>query len=215
VIDIYLGVYETCFDECYDLARAQYGELNQPEYGKGVSILKLPNYHGFENAWLTNHNTLRKRANKAKRIGYRVERVEPAHYPGDIEAINRSLGSRQGRPMSDSYTDGWKPATSLIGDPQCPQHHRAFYGVLSAFNALVGYISAVRCGEVVVISMLLGHGEYLNDGIMYLAMRELVRDQLVCGTGYVFYNRHDSGTPGLRWFKERLGFAEEDVTWKL
>ena len=31
--------------------------------------------------------------------------------------------------------------------------------------------------------------------------------------GLVVYNRHDSGTDGLRFFKERLGFEERQVEW--
>jgi hypothetical protein len=30
----------------------------------------------------------------------------------------------------------------------------------------------------------------------------------------VVYNRHDSGTDGLRWWKERCGFQEEQVEWR-
>jgi hypothetical protein len=31
--------------------------------------------------------------------------------------------------------------------------------------------------------------------------------------GFVVYNRWDSGTDGLRFLKERLGFSEQEVEW--
>jgi hypothetical protein len=31
--------------------------------------------------------------------------------------------------------------------------------------------------------------------------------------GYLVYNRHDSGTDGLRYFKTKLGFEETAVEW--
>ena len=33
---------------------------------------------------------------------------------------------------------------------------------------LCGYISLIRCKELAVYSQIMGHGDYLGDGIMYL-----------------------------------------------
>jgi hypothetical protein len=38
-------------------------------------------------------------------------------------------------------------------------------------------------------------------------------ESLVERDGVVVYNRHDSGTDGLRWFKERVGLEETRVEW--
>jgi hypothetical protein len=71
-----------------------------------------------------------------------------------------------------------------------------------------------RCGGLSLISMILGHGDHLRDDIMYLLAAGMIAAHAADG-GVLFYNRHDSGTDGLRYYKERLGFAERDVEFML
>ena len=52
------------------------------------------------------------------------------------------------------------------------------------------------------------------DDVMYLLAAGTIEEQTPLG-GFVYYNRHDSGTSGLVYFKERLGFAAADVEWLL
>jgi hypothetical protein len=63
-----------------------------------------------------------------------------------------------------------------------------------------------------MVSMILGHGDYLIDEIMYLLFAGMVEDQAGYA-GILYYNRHDSGQEGLRFYKERVGFREGDVAW--
>jgi hypothetical protein len=65
-----------------------------------------------------------------------------------------------------------------------------------------------------MVSMILGHGDHLNDGIMFLLFQGVVEHQAGLG-GSFFYNRADSGGEGLRWFKARLGFEAADIEWAL
>jgi hypothetical protein len=60
--------------------------------------------------------------------------------------------------------------------------------------------------------MILGHGSHLRCDVMYLLFAGVVEDQSG-NPGILYYNRHDSGGEGLRFFKERLGFREGDVAW--
>ena len=48
---------------------------------------------------------------------------------------------------------------------------------------------------------------------MYLLFAGALTRETLAGPGMVVYNRHDSGTDGLRFFKERLGFVETPVVW--
>jgi hypothetical protein len=41
----------------------------------------------------------------------------------------------------------------------------------------------------------------------------LAAESFVDPEGFIVYNRHDSGTEGLRWFKERVGLRETMVEW--
>ncbi len=65
-----------------------------------------------------------------------------------------------------------------------------------------------------MVSMILGHGEHFDAGIMFLLVQGMVDRQAGMG-GYFFYNVHSSGTDGLRWAKERYGFAPADIEWSL
>ena len=115
--------------------------------------------------------------------------------------------------MADHYWDKTR-TTGLLGPVKCSRHHIVEYGVFRD-ERVWAYSTIYRCGELVHVSMFLGHGDHLNDGIMYLLMREIMRDQALNGPGYLYYNYHDSGTPGLRWFKEKVGLKAEDVEWTL
>jgi len=62
--------------------------------------------------------------------------------------------------------------------------------------------------------MILGHAEHEPNDVMFLLFQGVVEDQQGKG-GWFYYNRHDSGTDNLRYFKERLGFQPTDVEWIL
>jgi hypothetical protein len=47
---------------------------------------------------------------------------------------------------------------------------------------------------------------------MYLLVQGVIEHQAELG-GFLVYNRHDSGTDGLRYFKTKLGFEETEVEW--
>lgn len=94
----------------------------------------------------------------------------------------------------------------------CFRHSVHTYGVLDQAGVLRAYALVYRAGELVLVSMILGHGDHLANDVMYLLMQGLVEEQAPAG-GIIFYNRHDSGTEGLRYFKERCGFLEHDLEW--
>jgi hypothetical protein len=65
-----------------------------------------------------------------------------------------------------------------------------------------------------MVSMILGHGDHFDAGIMFLLVQGVVEDQAGLG-GFFFYNVHSSGQDGLRWAKERYGFRAADIQWTL
>jgi len=67
-----------------------------------------------------------------------------------------------------------------------------------------------------LFSTILGHGEHLKAGIMPLLVVRAVADLMETGgLRYAMYNLHASGTDGLRFFKEQMGFRPYDVRWHL
>jgi hypothetical protein len=192
---------------CVDHAQHLAETLASVRYQQGVSIMACP---ASLEEWRAEHRTARKRADRCERRGYVFNEVDYSQYPDDIHAINTSLEQRQGRPMADGYLH--RIERGRLPQFPCDLHNTRTYGVLSPRLNLVAYMTLHRSNELAMMSMILGHGDYLTDEIMYLLFAGMVEDQSG-NPGILYYNRHDSGQEGLRFYKERVGFSEGDVAW--
>ena len=203
----YVSLEVTCRSpECATFAYPLYTQLSSGRYDE-CSVMRLPD---SIDEWQEAHRTARKRAWRAERLGYEFDTVQRHRYAEDIYAINTSLGERQGRPMSGGYQE--RPSDAPDPPYPCPRHGVHAYGVFKDFT-LVAYLWCYRAGDMALVSSILGHGEHLANDVMYLLMRGALKRELV-EPGYLIYNRHDSGTEGLRWFKERCGFEPVPVEWQ-
>lgn len=200
-----LGVEETsgCLSlpSCHALAERTLNQLNTGAYNSPASIRRADSSFG---------KTARRRTKRAENKGYIFYVLHRERHEGEIFDINTSLTVRQGRPMSEAYFEA--QSFTPLPDYPCHAHEHRTYGVWSGEGTLVAYIVLLICGDLVLVSQILGHGKFLQDDIMYLlATRALSRFE---GKN-IFYNMHNSGTDGLRYYKERLGFLPEDVEWVL
>ena len=193
---------------CADLAFRFNRELGVPKYSEGASILPLPE---SLQAWRDEHRTARKRADRAERLGYRFEEIDRSQHNDDIYEIHTSLPRRQGRPMTSGYLK--RHLYGRLPDYPCDRHNVRTYGVLKD-ETLVAYVALYRVGELGLVSMIIGHGDHLRNDVMYLLALGTIRDQIPHG-GYLYYNRHDSGTEGLVYYKERNGFRAGNIQWIL
>lgn len=195
---------------CEDFTRRTHEQLSTGQYAYPCSILALPGDFG---RYLAEHRTARKRAGRAGRLGYRFQVVNRSEVQEDVYVINTSTPERQGRPMSSGYQ-----VRHEYHDPPwpCPRHRVYPYGVLDRGGRLVAYLWMYRVGELAMVSSILGHADHLRNDVMYLLAVEALRHQAEeVGPGWAFYNRHDGGTEGLRFYKERVGFMPERVEWTL
>jgi len=87
-------------------------------------------------------------------------------------------------------------------------------GVLDVRGTLVSYLWLYRVGDLALVSSILGHGDHLTRDVMYQLFQGAVEKQAGSG-GYFVYNLHSSGTDGLRYFKQKLGFEPMEVAWQL
>jgi hypothetical protein len=111
-------------------------------------------------------------------------------------------------------SEGYQQRSSFGPLPRlCDEHHVYTYGVTKD-GRLWAYLWLYRSGDLAMVSSILGHAERLRDDVMYLLVTEALGDQSWFG-GTAFYNLHNSGTDGLRYFKERLGFRPAEVEWAL
>lgn len=196
---------------CDDFAGPLLLQLGGGKYDL-CSVMEIP---GSVDEWRSEHRTARKRASRA-RSGYTAGPIRREDYSDDIYQINTSLDTRQGRPMSETYRTA--QAQTPLPDYPCPLHAIRTYGVWQGIQGLsatrlVAYLWLYRSGDLALVSSILGHGDHLEKDIMYLLFEAMV-DAESAHEGFLVYNRHDSGTDGLRYFKERLGFTEQKVDWQ-
>lgn len=195
---------------CGTFAAELHEQLSSGRYDWPVSVLVLDDF----DAYIAAQRTARKRAARATRLGYTTKKICRADHVEEIHAINTSLTERQGRPMSDSYLE--RPVFSPLPIYDCWRHRIDEWGVSTAAGELVGYLVLYTSGDMAMISQILGHGAHLKDDVMYQLVTHALRETTEnAGPLTVFYNRHDSGTEGLRYFKERLGFQATRIEWRL
>jgi hypothetical protein len=194
--------------DCSEMAWRLHRKLDTPGYTQGVSILPLP---ATFDQWRSEHRTARKRADRSGRLGYRFATIDRSRFSDDIHEINTSLAERQGRPMAAGYLE--RQDHGPLPHYPCDRHRVHTYGVLQE-GRLRAYLILYRVGELSLVSQILGHGDHLAADVMYLLASGGVEQQTP-GGGFLYYNRHDSGTDGLRYYKERLGFRETDISWVL
>ena len=193
------------YSSCLDFAGPLFLQL-----GRGYETCSVMPVPVSRNAWRAEHRTARKRADRAERLGYKARVIKREEYDEDVFEINTSKEYRQGRLMTRAYRE--RQHYLPLPDYPCPFHMIETYGVLDGAGTLVAYLWLYRAGELALISNILGHGEHESNDVMYLLFQAAVVDQCLLG-GWFVYNRHDSGTDGLRYFKEKLGFRETEVEW--
>jgi hypothetical protein len=177
----------------------------------GAALLRLP--ATFEDYLKDpSRHTLRRKRQRCLSLGYSFAAVDPNAYFEAIFRINTSKPRRQGEEMHREYVD-----RGLLREFFSVE--RNTYGVFDSAGVLRAYACAPVYGELFNLIRLLGEGNHLNDGIMYLLMSEFVREMIRARseTGVPLWGMYDmyfGAQPGLRKFKDRLGFAPHNVKWR-
>jgi hypothetical protein len=153
---------------------------------------------------------------RAQKQGYFVKRFEYAEYPDDVVAIHNSKPIRGNRPMRGAFyqrTSADFAAHPKSSDTRCPMHYNLQWGVFrkirNAFDdrdhdQLVGYIGVARLGDTAWYNNIMGHGDHLHNGVMYLLHYEVVADLLknrLAGLRYLAYYtyRRRIDDPASHW----------------
>jgi hypothetical protein len=195
-----------CSDKCADLAGPLYQQLRRGY--EECAVLPLQPV----TEWRDERRTARKRADRAEGRGYRYTAIHRHRRVDEIHAINVSAPERQGRPMSPGYRQ--RPSETPLPAYPCERHAVRTYGVEDRDGLLVAYSVIYRAGQLALVSQILGHAAFLADEVMYLLVQGILKtEHRIDPDGFLVYNRFDSGTDGLRWFKQRLGFERTEVAW--
>lgn len=172
----------------------------------GVALLPLGDFDDVD-AYLATRRTARKRVRRASRLGYSGAVFEPGERREELLAIHSSIPERQGRAIDAEYLD---PDATWETDS-----HFEYVGVFRD-GVLVAYGKVMYAGDIAGIMRIMGHGDHLDDGVMFLLTAEIVArvKSVRPHTRYLFYDTFFGATAGLRWFKTHLGFQPHYVRWK-
>jgi hypothetical protein len=176
----------------------------------GVALLELPErFDAYFNNPQQAH--LRREFNRASRAGMTFGAVDPEARFEEILGINRSAETRQGQPMHPHYLDEARVRRYF-------ERSSDVFGVTDAEGVLRAYICVRVCGEVACVERILGHADALKSGVMWVlvtgTIRELVERKQTHGRPTWFmYDTFFGASPGLRQFKQWVGFVPHRVSW--
>lgn len=178
--------------------------------------------------------TYRHQIKKSETAGFFVEPFHIRNHTLDIFAINTSKEVRSGGALRSNLT---KSLEELGGAPtsetkipalRCLRHWRQTFavfepspghsqGALVVDKKLVAYISVVRYGDLAVFAQLLGHGDYMDRGVVNFLVKEFIERAFIedwgraSGLRYVMYGGAQNGGQGLFNFKRRTGFSPYEI----
>ncbi|QDJ52630.1 hypothetical protein [Bordetella hinzii] len=171
---------------------------------------------------------------RAERLGYRVRPFVLANHVHDVHAVKTSMAVRSGGPVLARWLlrpahvgrqaarrQPWQP-------PACDTHWTLWWGVfidapghcngpLRTGERLVAYTKLARSGELVHYLDLMGHRDYLADGVMLLMHARIAQWLLSAatpparGARAIWYGALEHGTEGLLTWKRRAGFVPARV----
>ena len=128
----------------------------------------------------------------------------------EVYNINTSTLFRQGRIMGEGYRKFPKYTEYT---KNCTKHFWEFMGAFTEDNKLIAYISILSYKELILISQILGHADYLKTGVMNLILCQTIYHIVTSYTfaKYIQYGFWNSGGEGLRHFKKSMGFNPMDI----
>lgn len=172
-----------------------------------------------------------RQAKKSDKMGFVCKRFNHRLFIPDIVEINYSKEIRSGGPMKPAYRRsveemGGYPTSYLeFGWPDCPIHYHIFWGIfqpqqgrllgdVQVDEKLLGYINFRRIGNMAMYSQILGHGDYLNYGIMYKLHFSILEwifsqeNEYTNGIEHILYAAWNSGgqNSGLQQWKKKTLF---------
>lgn len=170
-----------------------------------------------------------RQAKKADREGFYSKLFDRRLFLPDIVSVNQSEPERQGMPMRAQYQasvedlGGYPSERFDFQRSKCPRHWEYHWGIFKSEpgykqgdvqvnERLIGYINLRRLGNTAYYPTILGHGEFLDYGIMYrlhLQVMEWLLDpsnEDAKGLEHLFYAGLYQGQPGLQQWKKKMLF---------
>jgi hypothetical protein len=165
-------------------------------------------------------------ARKADKAGFVCHPFMRRNFVPDIYEINTSKVVRSGGKMKEAYNrtieEMGGPPNRLyeVEEADCPVHNALHWGIFEPLSGykqgdvitdekLLGYINVKRQGNLAIYTSILGHGDYLRQGIMYRLHYAVMdwlfdlREKTSTGPDLLMYGAANSGGEGLMLWKRR------------
>jgi hypothetical protein len=165
----------------------------------GAALVDLTRFRNRDEYLQTvkGRNSAEHHSRRARSRGYVVAEIDRNDFIDDIYAVNISVETRQGLPMDPDYL---QKKTSY---PRAPNFKH--FGVLNSAGKLTAYGDLGFYGDFASFSRVIGMRN--NDGIMHLLLTEIIGQMIEGGRyRYLMYDTYFGASPGLKAFKEMLGF---------
>jgi hypothetical protein len=205
------------FGNEYAQGRFKYFSSRHPQFpliprkSLGAAMINLQgSYADYRRSKL--RGIAKKNLKSAKRRKYSYAKIDAVSAIDQIMEINRSLPERGGRPMHPLYFNHSKFESILreIGNAhvvKCPA------------GKIIAYALVPNLGDLWTVDYVLGHGDHLNSGVMYLLMGHIIEEkfELAKTAGnpkWIMYDTWLGARAGLRQFKAVLGFSPYWVRWR-
>ena len=117
-------------------------------------------------------------ANKARRAGFFVRRIQPGAYAQSLFDIKASKLRRSHGIVPEAVGTGERPQSDNADEykpPTCSEHWRGDWGLFSESNdRMWGFASLIRAGNVVLMDHMMCHAAVLDAGGMKLLHFEIM-----------------------------------------
>lgn len=194
-----------------------------------IDLDRFPDVTAFETHVKKRSSRTLPKVRKAERLGYGAKLFPPRRHVIDVHAVKTSMRTRAAGPVLDYWLlrpeqvgrQATKPVR--LRAPACPGHWTLWWGAFLAEpghaqggvavdERLVGYMKLTRIGDLVHYTDLMGHGDHLEQGVMWLMHLAAIRwllaqeDPATRGVRVVLYGAAEHGGEGLLTWKRRAGF---------
>jgi len=184
--------------------------LRRWRYGVATCVLPPSNDKYFGNIEASGRRNVR----KALRSGAVFRKIDFNNHLAEISEIRTSTDERQGA-LTEDLLSG--VVESSHNPPSLANvHDYPFFGVFAG-EKLVAYAQCLVAGDVCMLEHILGHYDYLGDGVVPLLVTGIAEH---CYKTYPRIKFYTYGTffgasLSMRRFKKKFGFLPHTVTWIL
>jgi hypothetical protein len=204
---------------------------NAPLYSKltlhAIDLLRYKSFNEYRQDLGKRSSFFLRNAKQAEKLGYVLSEFDASEYEKDIAQITSSMKARSFGPMWINWLAQAKEKDSAFkripqNETHCPVHWDRFVGVFAHSPntlqddlkdaRLVGYARLQRIGNCVAYEDLIGHRDFMNDGIMKLLHCHIVNwlldsgDPDVQGLEYVVHGSIERGNDGIFFWKKKALF---------